>query len=72
MKKKIVLLSVCTLVATGAIALSALSLSKQSSVVRTRSQDEDFTLTINGGDFTHITAMEDAHGDVELVPQSPI
>ena len=52
------------------LAISCIVISKKSFLREVRGVDSDFTLTINAGDLTKETNLEDAHGSTYLVTDS--
>ena len=67
MKKKVIFISSGAVLASAVIAVSCAFFVKGPFLKPAIGTDQDYTLTINGGDITHETEMADAHGDVQLV-----
>ena len=68
MKKKILILTAAFTLALGTV--SAVLFGSKSGVFELGGVDNDFTLTINGGDITKEENFEDAHGSTDLVTDS--
>ena len=70
MKKKVIFISLASVLATTAITLSCIVLQKNPIADQTKGAGDDYTLTIKGGDLTLETEGSEANGTANLVTDS--
>lgn len=70
MKKKLLILSLSSVLAVGTAAVTLLLTNKGGLFKETASTEPDYTLTFKAGDLTMETDLAEAHGSTELVTDS--